>query len=237
MDLIFEEIDSTNDYCKRHLDTLEHFSTVQALFQSKGRGRREHEWQSEKNENLLLSMVIKKGVEGRNIHQLTQVVAYAVVLTLQEYGIDAKIKWPNDIYVDDQKICGILLEGVFGPKLCGVVMGIGCNVNTMNYQSIKQILGRDIPVAEVKSLLISKLIFCYQQYENKQYPRMLESINSIAYLKDKWIDYGKYGVVSFRDLQEDGRVKIVNQENEESFVYINDISLQKNGVNEPSFHK
>ena len=73
---------------------------------------------------------------------MTQLSTCSVVGLLDRYRIKATIKWPNDIYVDGKKICGILVETILDPDLKGVIVGIGLNVNGNEYQSMKQTTGK-----------------------------------------------------------------------------------------------
>lgn len=85
-------LSSTNTYAREHIQDLDNMSVVAALAQTGGRGQGEHTWESEPGRNLLIS----------------DAVACSVVQLLDEYGIKAWIKPPNDVWVGEKKICGIL---------------------------------------------------------------------------------------------------------------------------------
>ena len=78
-----------------------------------------------------MSILVKDFKKPQDLHKMTQLVACSVAGLLDRYGIKAKIKWPNDIYVDDLKICGILVEAIYQTDLEGVVVGVGLNVNSI----------------------------------------------------------------------------------------------------------
>lgn len=122
----FETIDSTNAYLKRESENLNDFTFVSTSFQEEGKGRDIRSWISNKDENILFSFLIKDIELISKYSCLSIYTAMEVAKFLESKGIqDVKIKWPNDIYVKDRKICGILLEGSV-PNY--IVVGIGLNV-------------------------------------------------------------------------------------------------------------
>lgn len=129
-----QNIDSTNNEAKRHISELDNLSVVAALSQSDGRGQRGNSWQSEPERNLLFSVVLRLQVQAYDQFVISQMASLAVVDLLGEHDIEAKIKWPNDIYVGDKKICGILIENaVSGKWISHSIVGIGLNVNQRNF--------------------------------------------------------------------------------------------------------
>ena len=132
-----ETVDSTNNETSRHISCLDNLSVVSALSQSSGRGQRGNVWLSEPGENLTFSIVHKYEkyeLAAKNQIVVSAIAALSVVALLSEYGIDAEIKWPNDIYVGEKKICGILIEHtVAGDYISHSIVGIGLNVNQCNF--------------------------------------------------------------------------------------------------------
>lgn len=138
-------IDSTNEEAKRHISDIDNLSVLSAHEQTQGRGQRGNSWHSAPGENLLFSIVLKYRNEGilsnclrpvRACDQfvISEIAALAVTDFLSGYRIRARIKWPNDIYVDDRKICGILVEhSVRGEWLSHSIVGIGLNINQRNF--------------------------------------------------------------------------------------------------------
>ena len=126
--IYFESIDSTNLYIKNHYLTLDDFSIVETSYQTNGKGRNNRVWKSEKGDNLLFSLLVKDQKIIKEASYLSLVAAISVFefLTNKLQLENVSIKWPNDIYVNEKKICGILLEGQL-PEY--VVIGIGLNVN------------------------------------------------------------------------------------------------------------
>lgn len=122
-------VDSTNKEAKRNRD-LSDGTVFVADMQNDGRGRLGRTWNSEKNSGIYMSILLKPKFQPDKIPQITLAAGLAVCRAIRNAGLDAYIKWPNDIIVNKKKICGILAETVFeGDNACCIV-GIGVNVNT-----------------------------------------------------------------------------------------------------------
>lgn len=129
-----QNIDSTNNEAQRHISELDNLSVVSALSQSSGRGQRGNTWLSAPGKNLLFSVVLKLQIQAYDQFVISQMVSLAMVDLLGEYDIEAKIKWPNDIYIGNEKVCGILIENaVSGKWISSSIAGIGLNVNQRNF--------------------------------------------------------------------------------------------------------
>ena len=140
-----DSVDSTNDEVRRRIDGFDNLSVLSVMSQSCGRGQRGNSWLSEPGKNLLFSIVLKysDGLGGSTLTPpvqaydqfvISQLTSLAVVDLLASHGIVARIKWPNDIYVGDRKICGMLIENaVRGKRLDTSIIGIGLNVNQRNF--------------------------------------------------------------------------------------------------------
>ena len=129
--LVYDDIDSTNAEALRLVatDRATPF-LVLAERQSAGRGRRGRAWSSPFAQNLYYSLVLRVDGGMRQLEGLSLVVGLAVRQVLRALGVNAGLKWPNDVLVENRKIAGILLELVGDPAdVCHVVLGIGINVN------------------------------------------------------------------------------------------------------------
>lgn len=147
------EVDSTNNWIAAHENEIPSPCLVRAHTQSRGRGQRGNSWESEPGKNFTGSILFHpKDFEAVSQFILSEAFALAVIDTLHDYGIDAKVKWPNDIYVGNRKICGILTEHVIlGRLIKRTISGIGINVNQKffisdapNPVSIINILGKEL---------------------------------------------------------------------------------------------
>ena len=135
-----DETESTQDVLRSAVPEYANLSVVAARLQTAGRGQRGNTWLAGKGENLTFSVLLKFGNAGipplpvSRQFSITETVSSGICNYLGSKGIDARIKWPNDIYVRNRKICGILIENtVLGSRLSSSVVGIGLNVNQKDF--------------------------------------------------------------------------------------------------------
>lgn len=123
----FDNISSTNDWAKAHLQEFERgkITLVTSEAQTGGRGRYGRSWASPEKLNLYASFCFFMEEDKAEPLVLTKILALSTAKTLKECGVLAELKWPNDLLVNGKKIAGILCE----TALEGVVIGIGLNVN------------------------------------------------------------------------------------------------------------
>ena len=132
--LTFDTIDSTNtEALKQARLGAEEGVCIVARQQTAGRGRHGRPWVSEKDAGIYFSIILRPTIETQYLPLITLMTGVAVHDTLAEFGIDADIKWVNDLHVDGKKICGILAETTDTPKGLAVVVGIGINVKSSNF--------------------------------------------------------------------------------------------------------
>lgn len=126
-----EEVSSTNLYAKENLDSFEDKTVIIAISQTSGRGRFDRKWVDLGEGNLFMTIVLKPSNLFEEVYaNLTQYLSVVLTKILEEYGLSPKIKWPNDVLVNDAKISGILCETVMqGTNFKGLVLGIGVNLN------------------------------------------------------------------------------------------------------------
>ena len=126
----FNSIDSTNSKAKEIALEEKEGTVLIAEEQTEGKGRMGRSWVSPKGKGIWMSIILKPNVEPMKVPKLTLVGAAAVYKALENMGIKAQIKWPNDVLIDGKKICGILTEMSGELNMVNyVIMGIGINVN------------------------------------------------------------------------------------------------------------
>ena len=132
-----ESVDSTNNEALRRIQSLDNLSVLATLSQTEGRGQRGNSWLSSPGENLTFSVVLKyngQSMPAKDQISISAITAISITDLLKEYEISAKIKWPNDIYVEENKICGILIENAIQAGwLAHSIIGIGLNINQKNF--------------------------------------------------------------------------------------------------------
>ena len=130
---------------------------VFASTQTSGHGRFNREWDSGNGTNLLCSILFKNRKIVKNFDSVSLLFPVIILELLESCGIqNVMIKWPNDVYVRNKKICGILLEGQMPNYL---IVGVGLNVNENNLKyttstSIFNILSTEIPLSDIKEKFI-----------------------------------------------------------------------------------
>jgi BirA family transcriptional regulator, biotin operon repressor / biotin---[acetyl-CoA-carboxylase] ligase len=133
--IYFESIDSTNAYGKKIALSAEHGTLIISEEQQEGRGRMGKNWFSPEGEGIWMSLILKPPILLSEGTKLTQIAAAAACMAIRNVtGLEAYIKWPNDIVVHGKKVCGILTEmaGELN-RVNYLIVGIGINVNTKNF--------------------------------------------------------------------------------------------------------
>ena len=158
--------DSTNRYLREASGDCDNLSVVAAMEQTAGRGQGTHTWHSLRGQNLLFSMLFKpEALPASNILLITCATTLGLLDYLKSKGVKARIKWPNDIWVEDKKICGILIENALdGDSVSRSIIGIGFNLNQTEWPedlpnpvSLKQLTGEDYNPEKELELLAEKI--------------------------------------------------------------------------------
>jgi len=163
-----ESVDSTNNYLKKKLlnNKFEEGLLVSANKQESGRGQRENSWESEAGKNLLLSFIVYPffiKVDEQFI--LSKVISLAIADFISEHTDNVSIKWPNDIYVGNKKIAGVLIENTIkGNKISNSIIGAGININQKKFSnklsnpvSLSILTKRTYNINELLLTLVEKL--------------------------------------------------------------------------------
>ena len=137
---------------------------IRAGYQTAGRGQTGNGWESEADKNLLCSVLISRQASAISSQPFYLNVAVSVAVQ-RILGDDFTIKWPNDIYWEDKKVAGILIENaIIGNEVKYSIAGIGLNVNQTEFKSdapnpvsLKQIRGRDYDLDELMTQLLKEL--------------------------------------------------------------------------------
>jgi BirA family transcriptional regulator, biotin operon repressor / biotin---[acetyl-CoA-carboxylase] ligase len=171
-------VDSTNNYASDLVtknNALEG-TVVVAHYQGSGKGQRGNVWTSEPGKNLTFSLVLKpKKVSPSEAFVISKIVSLAICKYLDTVvEEDVFIKWPNDIYVGQKKICGILIENQFkGKKFESSIIGIGLNVNQSNFQNLPRVtslileLKKELELRSVLDDLLKSIEICYLRLQRE----------------------------------------------------------------------
>ena len=223
------ETNSTNNYLKELLQTqnVDERTVVWADFQSAGKGQRGNGWESEAGRNILFSIVLFPGfIKAGEQFILSQIVSLAVANCLQEYTEGISIKWPNDIYWNEKKICGILLENtILEDNIGHSVAGIGININQENFRSdapnpvsLKQITNRDYNLEEILKTVVDNINVYYQQINIGKTDSLIKQYKESLFRKDGYHLYND-GISNFlariQDVDSSGLLILKTKEGEE----------------------
>ena len=195
----YKELNSTNTKAESlDFSYVKDRDVILTWKQTAGRGQTTNKWESDDNKNISLTLILKPdNLEAVNQFVVSMVISLGVVRFLQRYVENVKIKWPNDIYVGDKKICGILIEhAIAGSTIAYSLCGIGININqkeffsnALNPISLFQILNRELDLQQVLGELLTDINVYY--YDIAKYSTIKEEFLEKLYRKDgvwQWCD-------------------------------------------------
>jgi BirA family biotin operon repressor/biotin-[acetyl-CoA-carboxylase] ligase len=205
--LIFDKIDSTNQRAWHEaLKGAGEGVTILAEQQTKGRGRLGRKWHSPKGRGIYCSIILRPKINTDKIFLLTTLGALGVCDAIDiATGLDAKIKFPNDVVIEDKKVAGILVETKFiGAVLDVAILGIGVNVNWVRNDVPKDLrdiasalsifLQKEVPINFFARKLIENVDKWYQELLNENIDKFKQEYErlSIVFRKNiKVIEAGK----------------------------------------------
>lgn len=197
--IFLEHVDSTNTYAKKISEEGAMSGTlVVTEDQYGGRGRRGRTWINPPGSSIAMTLIVRPELAPNHASMMTLVMGIAVARACRQItGIDAKIKWPNDIVADGKKICGILTEMSADPdRIHYVVIGAGINVNLENIPdelktvatSLQILTGKKYHRAELVSKCMEEFEKCYDIFvKTEDMTFLLEEYNKILINKDETV--------------------------------------------------
>jgi BirA family biotin operon repressor/biotin-[acetyl-CoA-carboxylase] ligase len=195
-----DKVDSTNNYAAKELLTksLNEGTVFTAACQQSGRGTGGSSWESEDGLNLTISIILYPVQVGIS-HQfsISQAISLGLADFLLQHVGGVSVKWPNDIYVNDRKIAGILIEtAICGGKFSRAIAGIGLNINqeifvsdAPNPVSLKNLTGKSYDPDEMLVSLCSHLDKRYHSLISGDYDTLNKAYELLLYRKGIWADY------------------------------------------------
>ncbi|WP_065219807.1 MULTISPECIES: biotin--[acetyl-CoA-carboxylase] ligase [Butyricimonas] len=174
--LEYEELDSTNNQAEKlGWGVLEDKMVVLTRKQTQGRGQIGNRWESEPGKNISMTVVFRpKALAAGEQFAISMVIALGTCDFISRYAEECSVKWPNDIYVEDKKISGILIEhSIMGAYVGGSLCGIGVNVNqecfvsdAPNPVSLFQLTGVELSLEKALEELLECIGKRYEQVYN-----------------------------------------------------------------------
>lgn len=218
-----ESIDSTNNYLSKLISTtnVPNGTVILARNQTNGRGQRTNKWDSEAGKNIALSLFLTfNKLEIKDNFYVSMMTANAIHQFIKSYVEDVTIKWPNDLLIDFEKICGILIENTVQGKLVKQsIIGIGMNVNQEQFDSgfkatsLKNINNKTYDILTLSKELLHHLSYQYSLIIRQKYSEIKEYYltNLIGFnneFKFKIISTGKVLNGQIIDVESNGLVVI-----------------------------
>lgn len=225
-------VDSTNNYAMQLIDAnkAQHGLTIVAQNQLKGKGQRGKIWVDEPGQSLLMSIIVTPNVDISEQFAFNASVAVSIANVLQNMCPDSvvKIKWPNDIIINDKKAGGILIENILrGSKWTHCVIGIGINVlqdvlspELINGTSIKMSSDKEVDIRQLRNELIREILS--EKWQALTGIQKMALYNSMLYKKDMpqlFMDRDKLIETTIVSVNIDGRLSVLTDKNTIEHLY------------------
>ncbi len=226
------EVDSTNDYASILIknDFLPEGTVVSAYSQLKGKGQRSKQWLSEPGSNLILSIILRPDfLSAERQFELNKAIAVGIATFISGFITSKKvsIKWPNDIYIGNNKVAGILIENnLRNNTIQSSIIGIGCNINQTTFDetipnatSLKIETQQDYSISTLTENICSFIEAKYLELRNNNASAINNAYNNLLYRKGEIIDFKKNeGTIlrgTLKEVNPKGLLILVNSDGED----------------------
>ncbi|PKK93506.1 MAG: biotin--[acetyl-CoA-carboxylase] ligase [Tenericutes bacterium HGW-Tenericutes-6] len=168
--LEFDQLNSTSDFLKENFSYFPHMTFIRANFQTQGRGQFDRTWLSDSKQNILCSILLKD-LKMSSISEVKLWMKESLMSFLENEGLNPRFKEPNDIYIFEQKICGILIETKStSDHLDYVIVGFGLNVNQHIFHdlyatSMSLLKDQDYDIQKLFQRILNHLVYTYEDYD------------------------------------------------------------------------
>lgn len=197
--------ESTNTFAAQFAteNSVENGTVFYTFCQTKGRGQRGNSWESADNENITVSVLVQPiFLKPSQQWFLSMAVAVASANVLEHFlQQQIHVKWPNDLYVGNQKIGGILIENVMSSaQISQSIIGIGINVNqlkfvTPNAVSMAQLSYKKFDLKQILEAIFENLENEYLKLKQGEYQSLKANYHSRLFLHETWAKFRADGVV------------------------------------------
>ena len=224
-----ETLASTNSYLKElaHKQVIEEGTVIVTRNQTEGRGQRGNAWESEAGKNITCSILLYPLFLPIHRHfLLSEAIGLGVKNTLDAYTAGITIKWPNDIYYEEKKIAGILIENeLTGNEYNLSIVGIGLNINQERFLSdapnpisLNRITGKDQDTETLLIELVRNIMYRYEQLRAGDTETLIRMYHDALYRKTGFHRYkDNQGIFNARidRVSDDGFLHLITDTNEE----------------------
>lgn len=233
-----DSTESTNGFLKSNINQVNYRerTIILAQEQTQGKGQQGNSWESEKGKNLTFSILLKPLLQAAHMFMVSKAVSLAIIDTLNYTGKQFKIKWPNDIYYNDHKIAGILIENqLLGSNINYSIIGIGLNVNQKKFKSnapnpisLNQIFEKEFDHKELLNYFLLKLDYWYQLLNNGDFESINQQYLSNCYRLKGYHKYSHNGEVfeaKIIDIAEDGQLSLETNDSKKLNFYFKEVEF------------
>ena len=237
----FDSINSTNTKAKELAkDNCPHGTLVIAEEQLNGSGRFKRVWNSPKG-GLWFTLILRPNIPTSEAPKITQIAAASIYKTLKDFNIDSKIKWPNDIHINDKKLCGILGEmNCYMDSINYLLLGIGMNINLdinlldeeiqKTATSLKYEYNRHFDRNEILAQFLNNFEIEYDKFSNsldlKYTIQICRENSNIWGKKARLITYNKEELITCISLSDEGDLIVKDSNGREKTVLSGEISFK-----------
>jgi BirA family biotin operon repressor/biotin-[acetyl-CoA-carboxylase] ligase len=195
-----ENLSSTNSLAAELIknNPLQEGTIIYTNFQSAGRGQSGNSWESDNGMNLLFSLILYPfTIKPADQFIISKIISLGLCDFLNRYTTNISIKWPNDIYVNNDKIAGLLIEAsIIRDEIESIIAGIGMNINQKLFRSdapnpvsLGMITGKDYDTGDCLRKLATDLDRRYKQLLNDKIGEIDAEYLNILYRSGEWADY------------------------------------------------
>lgn len=239
--IFFDSIDSTNSYAKTlNINLNKDLTIVLSNNQTSGRGSKGRSWTSSEGKDLLFSIVLAPKFKIEDLGFISILTPVALCETFEELDINTSIKWPNDIYIGNKKLCGILTESTtLNSSIKNLIIGIGININTDMYElnpeirdfatSLKIHTSKYFDRSIMLSIFLKKFLKLYNDFTNKNTDYIIQKYKSNSIVLDKKVTltYNKQSeIVHILDILENNSLLVKDFSNNIKIISSGEISLR-----------
>ena len=195
-----EVITSTNNFAYKLLKAgeIKEGAVITALHQSRGEGQLQAKWESDYAKNILISIVLSPNISIKNQFDINICISLALHdFTKKYFKKGVKVKWPNDLLVENEKLAGILIKNIVKTdSIKDTIVGIGLNVNQIKFKnyslkatSMKKLLEKEFDIEELQKELLDCIGLRYLQLKRKEFEKIREEYITILHGFNQWGHY------------------------------------------------
>lgn len=239
-----EETTSTSSYLKQlcREEKVKEWTVVTARYQSAGYGQRGNGWEAEADKNLLFSVLLRpRFLLAREQFLLSQIVSLSIKEELDSFADGFSIKWPNDIYWKERKICGILIENnLSGIQIEESIAGIGVNINQSvftgpapNPVSLCRISGKEEDKEKILRRILQRLSVYYEAIRRGKAEEIRQKYAHSLFRKEGFHLYKDSKGTFFariKHIEPTGRLILTDRDQQERSYAFKEVSYIINGI-------